>query len=280
VPVSLDDPFGQAVQVAGVPVLLTLPTAEPTASAGGRFAFALAPTPDALARALVNDIVERGPLTPMLLASDESAAAVSERLALLAELRGRGLIGPALLSLAQTDGAQRVRLAAPFAKSVVLAGASAPYGDVIRALPPTLTTPVYLSYLTETGDVTNLRDQAGIVSWPGSRALAPLSFPPFAFQKVFTQAFTDRHGPPSTLAATAYDALGILDAAARQAPAELDAFSLRLRIETGGYAGVVTRYAFTPQRHAGFSVEDLVYLRWDTRRGAAFIAPKPSAPIQ
>jgi len=138
-------------------------------------------------------------------------------------------------------------------------------------MPATLAAPVYLSYLTETADVTNLRDQAGIVTWPGSRTLAPLSFEAFAFQKVFLQAFTDRHGPPSTIAATAYDALGLLDIAARQAPAELDATSLRVRIETGGYAGVVTRYGFTPQRHAGFSADDLVYLRWDPRRGAPVI---------
>ncbi len=281
VPVSLDDPFGQAVEVAGVPVLLTLPTAEPLASPGGRFAFALAPTPDALARAAANDIVDRGLLVPLLVASDESAPAVSERLAFLAELRRRGLSTPAPVSLALADGPQRVRLAAPLARSVVLAGASAPYGDVIRGLPATLTAPVYLSYLTETADVTNLRDQAGIVTWPGSRTLAPLSFEPFAFQRVFIQAFTQRYGPPSTLAATAYDALGILDIAARQAPAELDSLSLRVRIGTGGYAGVVTRYDFTPQRHAGFvNLDDLVYLRWNSQRGAPFIAPKATTPIR
>jgi hypothetical protein len=118
------------------------------------------------------------------------------------------------------------------------------------------------------------------VTWPGSRTLAPLSFEPFAFQRVFIQAFTDRHGPPSSLAAAAYDALGIIDIAARQAPAELDSLSLRVRIGTGGYAGVVTRYSFTPQRHAGFSADDLVYLRWNSQRGAPFIAPKGSAPIR
>jgi len=271
VPVALDDVFGQAVQAAGVPVLLTLPVAEPITSPGGRFAFALAPTPDALARAAVSDIVDRGLVAPMLLASDDSFAAVRERMAFLDELRRRGIGGPKPVMLNQPDGPQRVRAAAAVAKSVVLAGASASYGDLVRAMPATLAAPVYLSYLTETADVTNLRDQAGIVTWPGSRTLAPLSFEAFAFQKVFLQAFTDRHGPPSTIAATAYDALGLLDIAARQAPAELDATSLRVRIETGGYAGVVTRYGFTPQRHAGFSADDLVYLRWDPRRGAPVI---------
>jgi ABC-type branched-subunit amino acid transport system substrate-binding protein len=280
VPVVLDDVFGQAVQTAAIPVLLTLPVAEPVNGPGGRFAFALAPTPDALARAAVSDIVDRGLVAPMLLASDDSFVAVRERTAFLDELRRRGISGPTPVMLNQADGPQRVRAAAAMAKSVVLAAASAPYGDVIRGLPATLAAPVYLSYLTEIADVTNLRDQAGIVTWPGSRTLAPLSFEPFAFQKVFIQAFTDRHGPPSTLAAAAYDALGIVDIAARQAPAELDSLSLRVRIGTGGYAGVVTRYSFTPQRHAGFTADDLVYLRWDPRRSAPFIAPKAPAPIR
>ena len=280
VPVSLDDPFGQAVQVGGVPVLLTLPTAEPIASAGGRFAFALAPTPDAIARAVVNDIVDRALLTPMLLASDESAAAVSERRSFVAELRRRGLSTPAPLSLVEPDGSQRVRVAAAVARSVVLAGASAPYGDLIRALPPTLAAPVYLSYLTETADITNLRDQASLVTWPGSRSLASLSVTLFPTQRNVVQAFTDRHGAPSTLAMSAYDALGLIELAARQAPTELDAARLRLRLETTTFLGVVTRYSFSPQRHAGFTPEDLALLRWNASRGAPFIVPTPASPLR
>ena len=268
VPVSLDDSFGQAAQVAGIPVLLTLPTAEPMASPGGRFTFALAPTPDAIARLVVSDIAARGLLAPMLLASDDSAAAVGERLAFQAELARRGLAGPAPIPLAQPDGAQRVLRAAAVARSVVLTGASAPYGDIIRGLPAALAAPVYLSYLTETVDVTNLRDQAVIVTWPGSRALAPFPLAPApGARAAFMTAFTDRHGPPSTLAGSAYDALALIDTAAQQAPAELDGPRLRLRLEATTFAGVVTQYSFAPSRHAGFAADDLVHLRWNATRG-------------
>jgi hypothetical protein len=198
----------------------------------------------------VNDIVDRGLLSPMLVASDDSAAAVSERLWFLAELRRRGMSTPVPLSLVQPDGPQRVRLAAAAARSVVLTGASAPYGDMIRALPPTLAATVYLSYLTETADVTSLRERSGVVTWPGSRTLAPFS-------------------------ASAFDALSLIAAAARQAPAEIDGPRLRLRLEATTFAGIVTQYSFTPSRHAGFASEDLVYLRWNAVRGAPFVAPKP-----
>jgi len=260
------DAFKQAIQVASVPVLLTLPVADPTSAVGGRFTFALAPTPAAIAHALADDLIGRGVLEPMLLAGDESAGALLERSALVAELRTRNIVAPVPVNLAGTGGAQRVRNAAAVAKSVVLFGASAPYGDVIRSFAISPIAPrVYLSYLSETADVTNLREQSPLVSWPGSRSLLP-GFVTTPDQRTFLQSFRDRHGAPSTLAATAYDALGLIDVAARQAPTELDAGNLRLRIETGVFRGVVTRYSFDPQRHTGFTLEDLVYLRWDAQR--------------
>ncbi len=267
VPVFLDDSFGQAAQVASIPVLLTLPTAEPMTSPGGRFTFALAPTPEAIARLLLKDVIDRGLLAPMLLASDDSAVAVRERAAFQAELARRGLAGPASVPLAQPDGPQRVRAAAAVAKSVVLTGASAPYGDLIRELPATLAAPVYLSYLTETADVTNLRDQSVIVTWPGSRALAPFPATPTSAARTFLKLFDDRHGPPSTLAGSAYDALGMIAAAAELAPTELDGARLRLRLEASTFDGVVTEYSFLPSRHAGFAADDLAYLRWNAALG-------------
>ena len=260
------DTFKQAIQVASVPVLLTLPVPDPTTEIGGRFTFALAPTPASIARALASDLIARSVIEPMLLAGDESAAAIVERSALVAELRSRNIVAPIPVSLAATGGPQRVRNAAAVAKSVVLFGASAPYGDVIRSFSTTPTAPrVYLSYLTETADVTNLREQSALVTWPGSRSLLP-SFVTTQVQRSFLQTFRDRHGAPSTLAATAYDALGLIEIAAIQAPTELDAANLRLRIETGAFGGVVTRYSFNPQRHTGFTTDDLVYLRWDAQR--------------
>ena len=265
-PLPEGDTFKQAIQVASVPVLLTLPVADPTSAVGGRFTFALAPTPTAIAHALANDLIARGVLEPMLLAGDESAGAIVERSALVADLLTRSIVAPMPVSLAASGGPQRVRNAAAVAKSVVLFGASVPYGDVIRSLSISPTAPrVYLSYLTETADVTNLREQSALVTWPGSRSLLP-GFVTTQDQRTFLQSFRDRHGAPSTLAATAYDALGLIDIAARQAPTELDAGNLRLRIETGTFRGVVTRYSFNPQRHTGFATDDLVYVRWDAQR--------------
>jgi hypothetical protein len=235
---------------------------------GGRFAFALAPTPAQLAQLLASDLIGRDVLVPTLLAGDEASASVAERSSFLAELRARSIAPPAPVSLASPDGAQRVRAAAAFAKSVVLFGASAPYGDVVRSIPVSAAAPpVYLSYLTETADVTNLREQSAMVTWPGSRALTP-GFVTTQVQRTFLQMFRDRHGAPSMLAASAFDALGLIDIAARQAPSELDAGNLRLRLETSTFRGVVTRYTFDPQRHAGFATSDLAYLRWNAERDA------------
>lgn len=275
VPEALDETFAQAVQVAGVPVLLTLPAAEPMTTTGGRWTFALAPTPDTLTRALVDDVLARGVRAPSLLVSDESPAAVVERTSYSAELGRHGFMPPSPIVTTQTDAAQSVKSGAAVAKSVIFAGASAPYGDLIRAIPATVDAPrTYLSYLTETADVTNLREESALVTWPGSRYLATISLAPLPGPRaVFIQAFTDRHGAPSTLAATAYDALSIIDSAAELAPSELDAPHLRLRLETLTFAGVVTRYVFSPSQHAGFQSDDLAFLRWNAQRGAPFLAP-------
>jgi ABC-type branched-subunit amino acid transport system substrate-binding protein len=269
VPISVADPTMNAIGVGGVPTLLTLPVAEPATAPGGTFAFALAPSPEQLSRAVVTDLAARGIMQPMLLAGDETRASAIERAAFLAELRRRGFVGPGVVSLDATDGAQRARAAAAFAKSVVLTGASAPYGDVVRAIPVSVDAPrVYLSYLTETADVTNLRDQSPIVTWPGSRGVTQSPG-----GTSFVQRFTDRYGAPSTIAATAYDALALLDAAASPAPSDIGAARLRERLEATTFGGVVTRYSFGPTRHLGFRTDDLALLAWNAQRGAPVLAP-------
>ncbi len=272
---ALDDPLMQAIQVAAIPVLLTLPADEPMSRTGGRFTFALAPTPQTLTRLLVDDLAAQQALTPMLIAGDASASATSERNALVAELRRRALTVPTPINLAASDGAQLARTAAAVAKGVVLVGASAPYGDVIRSIPVTATAPrVYLSYLTETADVTNLREQNALVTWPGPRWT---TLPTTLVQRAFLRDFTDRHGAPSALAASAFDALTIIQMAALMAPSELEASQLRLRIETNAFGGVSSHYSFTPQRHAGFAPEELVLLRWSATASAPFVAPQPKS---
>jgi hypothetical protein len=254
VPVALDDAFARAAQVAEVPLLLTLPAAEPAATVGGRWVFVLAPTPDVLARGTVDDIQSRGILAPLLLASDDTTAGAIESGAVLAELARRQLQQPTVLSVIRPDGVARMRAAAAVARSVVLTGAAASYTAFIRGTPPNATSPrMYLSYLTENADVTNVRDQSALVTWPGTRKIASLPT------------------TMSTIAGTAYDALGLLESAASLAPNELDASRLRPRLETLTFAGVVTTYRFTFTRHAGFASEDLAFLRWNAQRNAPMV---------
>ena len=251
VPVTLDDAFVTAMQVASVPVLLTLPAPEPAATVGGRWTFVLAPTPQAIAQALVSDMQSRAVLAPMLLATDDSAAATIARAAFLGELARRQLMQPGPVMLTQPDGPQRWRAASAVAKSVILTAPTAPWGELIRAIPVASTAPrVYLSYLTENADILSLRDQSALVTWPGTRNYAALP------------------GGISTIAGSAYDALGLLRYAGGLAPSELDPARLRLRLETLTFGGVVTTYRFSFTRHAGFSSDDLVYLRWNAQRGA------------
>lgn len=274
VPAPLDETFAQAALVANIPILLTVPVPEPLTTGGGRWIFSLAPTPETLARVLVDDMLARGVRAPSLLVSDETSASVAERVAFAAELGRHGFTAPSPVLTAQSDAAQRIHAGVAVAKSVVFAGAAGTYADAIRGIPVGVDSPrVYLPYLTETGDVTGLREQSTLVTWPGSRYLATLSITPLpASRAVFVRAFTDRSGAPSTLAAAAYDALGMIDAAAEMAPSELDAAHLRLRLETLTFAGVVTRYQFTPTRHVGFASDDLAYLRWSPDRSAPFLA--------
>jgi ABC-type branched-subunit amino acid transport system substrate-binding protein len=276
VPMSVADPTMNAIGVGGAPTLLTLPIAEPAAAPGGTFAFALAPSPEQIAQTMASDLVTRGIVQPMLLASDGSRAAVSERTAFVAALARRAIVAPSAVDLETPDGPQRVRAAAAFAKSVVLTGASAPYGDVIRSIPVTNDAPrVYLSYLTETADVTNLRDQSALVTWPGSRGIVGTPFGGTGF----FQRFTDRYGAPSTIAATAYDALGMIQQAASAAPNETDGARLRQRLEATTFGGVVTRYSFSSTRHLGFSTADLTLLRWSAQTGRALIAARAIEPV-
>jgi len=277
VPVVVDDVFGQAIEVAAVPVLLTLPASEPAATVGGRWTFVLAPTPAALARAAVNDISARSALAPVLVASDQSAPAMTERAALVAELARQNLQPPSPVNVIRPEGVARMRAEVSGARSVVLTGPAASYTAFIRGMPATATSPLlYLSYLTETADLANVRDQSAIVTWPGSRGLATLSSAPLpGARAAFVQSYTERSGAPSTLAGTAYDALGVLQFAGALAPSALDPARLRLRLETLTFGGVVTMYRFTFTRHAGFSEDDLAYLRWNPQRNAPFVAPAP-----
>jgi len=274
VPTTIDATLAQEFQVAAVPVLLTLPVPDPAATASGKYVFALAPTPDMVAHATAADLIARGRLMPMLIVGDDSLASMVERNAFTAELRRLGATPPTPVIITQADGASRVKSAAAFARSIVLSGATADYVDAIRGMPTGLDAPrVYLSYLTESADLTALRDQQAIVTWPGAGHIVASGTS--GAGPSFVRSYTDRHGPPSTIAATAFDALSLIYAAGEAAPNEHDGVRLRLRVEQLTFAGVVSRYSFTSFRHAGFSVEDLTFLEWS---GKPVFAP-PAKPV-
>jgi ABC-type branched-subunit amino acid transport system substrate-binding protein len=278
-PFAYDETFASALGVARLPVLLTLPAPEPASTAGGGWAFALAPTYADLARVAVTDATERGVLLPILLASDESPPAVAERLALAKELEQRGLITPTVVTVSGQDVASRVRPGAPFAHSAFFTGPAATYVDAARSLSTAGITPrVYLSYLMEASDASSLREGADIATWPGSRNLAALSTAPTTpARAAFIQEFSARHGAASTLAATAYDALALIDSAAETVGGTPDRVRLRDRLEATTFAGITTRYVFTASRHAGFDIVDLVYLRWSAGARTGFaLAPEPA----
>ena len=278
VPLRYDETFAAALGVARLPVLLTLPAPEPASLPGGGWGFALAPTYADLAHAAVTDATQRGVLLPILLASDESPAAIAERLALAKELEQRGRIAPTVVTVTAPDAAARLRAGAAFAHSAFFTGPAATYVDATRSLAAAGITPrVYLSYLLEASDAAALREGADIATWPGSRNLAAVSTAPSTPERAaFLQSFSARHGAASTLAATAYDALALIDAAAGSGGTP-DRARLRDRLEATTFAGITTRYAFSAARHAGFDIVDLVYLRWSIAARVGFaLAPEPA----
>ncbi|HEY8830692.1 MAG TPA: hypothetical protein VIM83_08860, partial [Candidatus Limnocylindria bacterium] len=97
VPATLDDTLASAIALVGRPVLFTLPIAEPTGPAA-RWIFGLAPTPDAIARVLVDALPTRA--TPSIIVTNGSLAAGREELALEAVFRADGRPLPFVMSAA------------------------------------------------------------------------------------------------------------------------------------------------------------------------------------
>jgi ABC-type branched-subunit amino acid transport system substrate-binding protein len=279
VPFAYDETFARALGIARLPVVLTLPAPEPISLANGGWAFGLAPTHSDLARAAVVDATQRGVLLPTLLASDESAAAIAERLALARELEQRGFTSPTVVMVTTQDAATRVRAGAAFARSLLFTGPGATYIEATRSLAAAGITPrVYLSYLMEASDAAALGEGSELAIWPGSRNLAVASTVLTTPERAnFLLGYAARHGTPSTLAATAYDALTLIDGAAERAGGTPDRMRLREGLEATTFAGITTRYTFTATRHAGFDAADLVYLRWGSGRRVGFaLAPEPA----
>jgi len=257
VSVDYDDAFVAAVQLTGVPVLFTLPIPEPATRGGGGWAFALAPTPAQLARSVLDDATLRSVLSTDLVVSDESTTAIGERIALTNELARRRVTAN-VITVTPTDATQKLRPLLVTTPIVFLAGTPRSYVEAARTV--TVGTSLYLSYLCDFSDIADLHEAAALVVWPGSRWIATSSSGTSgAARAAFVQSYTDRTGPPTSLAASAYDALGLLASAADGGTAPSD---VRDRLQSGTFTGVATTYAFSPSQHAGFNAGDLALLRY------------------
>ncbi len=258
--VDYDDAFASLVQLAQIPVLFTLPIPEP-ATRGGGWAFALAPTPAQLARRVLDDAARRSVLASGLLVSDESTTAISERIAFVTDL-ARRQVTPNVVTVTPTDATQKLRPRLPTTSIVFFAGTPRTYLEAARTA--AVGTTLYLSYLCDLGDIADLREAAPLAVWPGSRwiAMPPLGGSATA-RAIFIQTFTDRAGPPTSVAASAYDALALLASAAEK---HIDPVSVRDQLQSGTFAGVATTYTFSQSQHAGFNTGDLALLR--------YVAPK------
>jgi ABC-type branched-subunit amino acid transport system substrate-binding protein len=256
VPVDYDDVFARAVQLAQLPVFFTLPMADP-AIPGGGWAFALAPTPGQIAKATLDDAAARAVLASSIVVTDESASAIPERAALVADLAKRGVAA----TVVKATDATRLKTMLATAPVALFAGAPRPYADVARTA--TTGTLLYFSYLCDGGDIADLRDAAALATWPGVRWVAANPSGASADRVAFVQAFLDRAGPPTSAAASAFDALALLAAATDGSG---DPNRLRDRLQTGSFVGVATTYSFTTSRHAGFASQDLAFLRYTGAR--------------
>jgi hypothetical protein len=125
-------------------------------------------------------------------------------------------------------------------------------------------TVLYFSYLSDPADIGELREAAAFAAWPGSRWVAGPADAASSARVAFVQSYTERAGPPTTLAASAFDALMLLATAGEGG----EPVRLRDRLQAGTFAGVATTYSFSASRHSGFAVADLAFLRYTGPRAA------------
>jgi hypothetical protein len=167
-----------------------------------------------------------------------------------------------VVTVTAADATQKLRPLLASTSIVFLAGSPHAYVDAARTA--TAGTTLYLSYISEPGDIADLREAAPFAAWPGSRWVA--ASPSGGTNPVrasFLQGFTDRAGPPTSVAASAYDALSLLSSALEGG---IDAVGVRDRLQSRTFAGAATTYRFTYSQHAGFSATDLTLLRYGGAR--------------
>jgi hypothetical protein len=246
VPAILDDTLASAIALVARPILFTLPIAEPTGAAA-RWIFGLAPTPDAIARVLVDALPTRS--TPSIVVTNGSLPAGREELALEAVFRADVRPLPFVMSAAPDQRDTFAQLSRPFLSTgsgMYFTGATASYLDPVRIVPTagaTTTVLVFLSYLTDANDAGRLGESAPGVRWPGLRRPASAGL--------------------GTHAATATDAVAML---AESADVSGDPERSRSRIEGDTFAGIATMYTFSPSRHTGVDPREIALLAFENGR--------------
>jgi hypothetical protein len=254
VPAVIDDALLRAIALTARPILFTLPIAEPAGDAA-RWMFGLAPTPDAIARALVDALPTR--TTPGIVVTNGTPASGREELAISAVFRADGRPLPFVMSAAPDQRetfAQRFKPFASTASAVFFTGGTASYLEPQRVVPAadaTTNVQVFLSYLTDPGEASRLGDAASIARWPGLRRPTGSTL--------------------GTHAATATDAIALLAATGDAAG---DAERSRQRIEGGTFPGIATTYTFTSLRHTGVDPREITMVAWENGR---VVAARPIA---
>ena len=254
VPAILDDTLASAIALVRRPFLFTLPIPEPTGDAA-RWIFGLAPTPDAIARVLVDALPTRS--TPAIVVTNGSLPAGREELALQAIFRGDGRPLPFVMSAAPDQRDTFAQRAKPFlgtGSGMFFTGPTSSYLDPVRIIPTadaTTTVLVLLSYLTDANDAGRLGESAPAARWPGLRRP--------------TSAGLGTH------AATSTDAIAMLAASADAAG---DPERSRARIEGSTFAGIAATYTFSPSRHTGVDPREIALLTWENGH---VVAARPTA---
>lgn len=284
VPVRYTETLGRAIDLAATPVLFTLPldVVEPVTLTGGRWVFALAPPMLRVTAASINDAIARGVLSPALVLTrpgpepDPQARAIAEEL----ERRGREPFTEIALP---ADGSVPpvVRSSLSVLRSVHCTAPAASCAAVARAaseiLAPTF---FYLPYATTPGDLEDALAARAV--WPASRALPGGG--PLGIGTRFVLDYTERYGPPTSHAATAFDALTILDAADIDGGAA-DREISRAALERIKMPLITGTYTFSAERHSGTHPDDLTMARWSGERvefalpavfGTGIATPTPS----
>jgi hypothetical protein len=257
VPATVDESLRAAIALVRRPVLFTMPIAAPAGDAA-RWIFGLAPTPEAVARALADALPSRS--TPAIVVTNGSLAAGREELALRTVFTADGRPLPFVMSAApevRDTFAARMRPFLGTGSALYFAGPAQSYLERERIVPSadsSTTVIVFLSYLTDASDASRLGDSANGARWPGLRGPATAGL--------------------GTHAASARDALALL--AARADPAG-DAERSRSAIEGGTFAGIATTYTFSSSRHTGVDPEEIALLAWENGR---VVPARPSAPVR